>query len=295
MTDYSQAYNDILTALGLESVPDTVVSLVPSVTESLFDLALGDRLIGRTDYCVYPEGQVERVPTVGGTKNPNIEQIITLNPGLVIANQEENRKQDVEALRAAGIPVWVTFPKTLPDAFNLLWDIMNLFDVTTMVPRVRLLEQTYDYMVALTSAQERLPRVFVPIWLDPLMTFNSDAYAHDLLRVCGAENVFANRERQYPLAADHGQQASQDAGERDVRYPRVTWDEVVEAQPEIILLPDEPYAFTAEHLEQFSRLDVPAAHNQRIHLIDGSYLTWHGTRLAYALQYLPGIIRGDED
>src|SRR5215813_10122637 len=92
--------------------PRRVVSLVPSVTESLFDLNLGDRLIAITDYCVYPEAGVARLPRIGGTKNPDVGRIINLSPDLVIANQEENRKEDVLALQEAGIPVWVMFPRT---------------------------------------------------------------------------------------------------------------------------------------------------------------------------------------
>src|SRR5215510_12390416 len=122
--------------------PQRVVSLVPSVTESLFDLTLGNRLIAITDYCIYPAEGVARLPRIGGTKNPDIARIIEMRPDLVIANQEENRREDVEALQAAHIPVWVTFPKTVADAFNLLWNIMDVFDEPAMVPRVRLIEQT---------------------------------------------------------------------------------------------------------------------------------------------------------
>lgn len=284
----------------VDSVPASVVSLVPSITESLFDLGLGSRLVGRTDYCIYPEGLVDGIPTVGGTKNPAIERIIALRPSLVIANYEENRKADVEALQAADIPVWVTFPRTVPDVFTLLWNLMYLFDQTDMAPRVRLIEKHYDMVLNMSEAnEENLPRVFVPIWHDPLMTFNKDTYAHDLLRVLGGANVFAKRERQFPLAADMGNAqplAADDErlSERDTRYPRVSDDEVEAAQPDIILLPSEPFAFTEAHRPLFQKLDVPAVANQRIHLVDGSLLTWHGTRLAHALAHLPALFRLDE-
>ena len=163
-------------------------------------------MVGITDYCIYPKEGVARLPRIGGTKNPDVKRIIELAPDLVIANQEENRKEDVLALEAAGIPVWVTFPRTLADAFNLLWNIMHIFDEPVMVPRVRLMEQTVDWSAHQRTKIEESPcRVFVPIWLDPLMTFNADTYIHDLLRVCGAANVFADRDRQYPLKADLGQ------------------------------------------------------------------------------------------
>mgnify|MGYP005840963955 CR=1 FL=1 len=277
--------------------PRRVVSLVPSLTETLFDLALGHTLAGRTDYCIYPQDKVASVPSVGGTKNPNIAQILTLNPDLVMANQEENRKEDVEALRAAGVTVWLTFPKTVQDALNLMWDIMNAFDNTQMVPRVRLIEYTYDRLNTMAEAREvtqALP-VFVPIWLEPLMTINADTYVHDVLRVCGGTNVFANRERLYPLSADLGQASPYPEGDarlvgRDTRYPRVTWEEVTQRDPHVILLPSEPFAFDESHLPIFYGLNVKASRDARIHLVDGSYLTWHGTRVAYAMNELPSIL-----
>ncbi len=277
--------------------PQRVVSLVPSVTESLFDLTLGNRLIGITDYCVYPVDGVANIPRIGGTKNPDIARIIDMRPDLVIANQEENRKEDVLALRAAKIPVWVTFPRTVADAFNLLWNIMHVFDEPSMVPRVRLIEQTMDWVwrISEKKVEDAVCRVFVPIWLDPLMTFNHDTYASDLLRVCGAVNVFADRERQYPLAADLGESEPLPADDsrivgRDVRYPRITLDEVVAAQPDVILLPNEPFEFTVDHISLFAELDIPAARNKRIMLVDGSLLLWHGTRIAQALNALPDLL-----
>lgn len=276
--------------------PRRVVSLVPSTTESLFDLGVGDRLVGITDYCVYPQAQTARLPHIGGTKNPDIERIISLNPDLVIANQEENRREDVEKLRDAGIPVWVTFPKTVRESLNLLWAIMEVFDEASMVERVRAIEWTCDWLERLAEQREGNElRVFAPIWFDPLMTFNRDTYMHDLLRVCGAANVFASRERHYPLAADLGQAeplAPDDPKikDRDIRYPRITLDEMINAQPDIILLPDEPFAFDETHREQFLALDIPAARSGRVHLMDGSLLTWHGTRIAHAFQDLPSLL-----
>jgi ABC-type Fe3+-hydroxamate transport system substrate-binding protein len=281
--------------------PGTVVSLVPSVTESMFDLNLGSRLIAVTDYCVYPPEGVARLPKIGGTKNPDVQRIIDMRPELVIANQEENRKEDVEDLQAAGIPVWVTFPRTVRDAMNLLWNIMYVFEETSMVPRVRLIEQTLDWVEGISRAKEdRVCRVFAPIWHDPLMTFNADTFAHDLLFVCGGTNVFAERERQYPLSADLGKTEPYNADDprvsgRDTRYPRITLEEVTEAQPDVILLPSEPFHFTESHIPQFAALDVPAARNNRIHLIDGSLLTWHGTRVAYALNAIPELMCPEED
>lgn len=275
--------------------PRTVVSLVPSVTESLFDLNLGDRLIAVTNYCVHPAEKVAHLPHIGGTKNPDVERIIAMQPDLVIANQEENRKEDVERLQAAGIPVWVTFPRTVRDAFNLLWNIMHVFDEPSMVERVRAIEWTCDWLERMDESRKKPCRVFAPIWLDPLMTFNADTFIHDLLRVCGGTNVFGDRERQYPLAADLGEAEPYSADDpriagRDTRYPRVTLEEVEAAQPDVILLPSEPYAFGEDHISLFAALNVPAADNGRIVPIDGSLLTWHGTRMARAFDVIPNLL-----
>jgi len=276
--------------------PQRVVSLVPSVTESLFDLNVGSRVIAITDYCVYPAEGVANLPRIGGTKNPDVQRIIQLTPDLVIANQEENREEDVAALRQAGIPVWVTFPNTVLEAINLLWNIMHVFDEPSMVPRVRLIEQTYDWIVRMAETREQPCRVFAPIWYEPLMTFNEYTYTHDLLRVCGGTNVFAGRERRYPLAADLGEAEPYTVNDphvqgRDTRYPRVSLEEVEAAQPDMILLPSEPYPFSEEHIPLFAALDTPARNrNGGIILVDGSLLTWHGTRLAHAMNIIPPLL-----
>jgi ABC-type Fe3+-hydroxamate transport system substrate-binding protein len=278
----------------VDYVPQRVVSLVPSMTESLFDLNLGSHVIGVTDYCTRPAEGVRRLPRLGGTKNPNIEAIVALRPDLVIMNQEENRRVDAEALQAAGIPTWVTHPNTVREALDLLWTIMDVFEEPSMVPRVRLIEVAYEWTLGVTKEQTP-KRVLVPIWRDPWMTFNRETYIHDLLSTCGAENVFADRVRRYPLRADLGLAEALPADDprlqdRDTRYPRITLEEVVAAQPEIVLLPDEPYVFTQADADEIARLDIPAARNGQIHLVDGSLLTWHGTRIAYALRDLPPLL-----
>lgn len=278
----------------VDYVPQRVVSLVPSVTESLFDLNIGSRVVAVTDYCTRPAEGVKKLPKVGGTKNPNIEAIVALHPDLVIMNQEENRKADADSLTAAGVPIWLTHPNTVREALDLLWTIMDVFEEPSMVPRVRLIEVAYEWTLGVT--RDFAPkRAFVPIWRDPWMTFNRDTYIHDLLHTCGVENVFADRTRRYPLAADIGDAEplpddDPRVPERDVRYPRISLDEVVAVQPDLVLLPDEPYVFTQNDADELASLDIPAAKNGQIHLVDGSLLTWHGTRIAYALRDLPPLL-----
>ncbi len=294
-------------SLGLNHPPQRVVSLVPSVTETLFEFGLGDALVGVTDYCIYPEA-AQHQPKMGGTKNPNLARIQAALPDLIIANQEENRKEDVEALRAAGFKVWVTFPCAVQEAIDGLSAITRLFRVPRFGQQIAMLEKSLEW--ASLAAENATPvRVFCPIWREPAiadgparwwMTINEDTYLHDLLRVCGGENIFAGRQRQYPLAADLGTPSllarsptvpQREANGRDTRYPRVTPEEVADRAPEVILLPSEPYAFAEADLAAFEAWpDLPAVQNQRVHLIDGSLLTWHGIRLARALAELPAVL-----
>ena len=281
--------------------PERVVSLVPSVTESLFDLGLGHTVIGITDYCLHPADKISGLPRLGGTKNLRVADVSALNPDLVIANKEENARADVEAIQAAGVPVWVTFPKSVRDAIDLLWDIIRRLNVPQQGPRLVALETAYEWATtAAANTETPAPRVFCPIWRADAatpawwMTISSDTYVSDVITVCGGQNVFADRDRRYPLAADlDPAQSSRPAPDRDMRYPRLTLDEILAAQPEVILLPTEPYAFSeadADFWRQFP--DLPAAQNGRIHLVDGSLLTWHGTRLGRALQEIPSLIMG---
>ncbi|MGH2522403.1 MAG: cobalamin-binding protein [Anaerolineales bacterium] len=292
-----------LDSLGLQSgqPPRRVISLVPSITESLFDLGLGDRLVGITDYCVHPADKVTALPRVGGTKNPDLARIKAALPDLIIANREENRKADIEALQAEGFKVWVTFPRSVREAIDLLWATIRLFGVPLMGQRLSVLETTYEWS-SLAAANMPPVRVFCPIWREPeatdgvsaprwWMTFNRETYTHDLLRVCGGQNVFADRDRLYPLAADLGETPPESATvdlDRDTRYPRVTPAEVAERAPEVILLPSEPYPFTEADLSAFGAFpEIPAVRNGRIVLVDGSLLTWPGSRVARALAEVP--------
>jgi len=246
--------------------PDTparrIVSLVPSLSEALFALGLGERLVGVTEWCVHPADGVAPLPKVGGTKNPDLSVILALAPDLVIANQEENRRRDVEKLQAAGVPVWVTYPRTVREGAALLRELAGLgADAARVRDVVAPVEQ------AVHEAERVRPlrpvRVFCPIWRDPWMSVGADTYAHDLLSLCGGANVFAAREQR--------------------RYPRVGLDEVVASAPEVVLLPDEPYRFSSSDVAELGQLDVPASRNGRIHVIDGTWVSWYGPRIARAI------------
>ncbi len=273
-----------------ERPPRRIVSLVPSLTETLFELGLGDRVVGRTDYCIYP-AEARSIPAVGGTKNPDLARILALHPDVVFVNVEENREADARALAAQGIPVAVSFPRSVAEAIALIRHLTALFGLS----RPPVLEEIEELEAARRQTiPERRPRVFCAIWKDPWMTFNAETYAHDVLTLCGGENVFARRRRRYPLAADLNPEAPARPVARDDRYPRLSEEEIRRAAPELILLPSEPYPFQPEDVATIRArfADTPAGRAGRVRWIDGSLLFWHGTRLRHALRILPEVLHG---
>lgn len=268
--------------------PVRVVSLVPSLTESLFDLGFGSSVVGITDYCSQPAGKVEMLSRVGGPKDARLEDILSLQPDLVIANREENTKELVEALIRAAIPVWVTYPRTVNQSLEMLEKMATIFRSQAALDLVRSLETAVDWA---RSAAAELPtlRYFCPIWQedDPSigrcwMTFTNDTYLADLLGLFGGQNVF-------------GEWADQDSHDQakptGSRYPRAVLEAVVRADPELILLPDEPYRFTESDRKDFFSLfwNTTASKKEKILLVDGRLITWFGTHLAKAIDALPDL------
>ena len=275
--------------------PHTVVSLVPSDTYSLFALGAGDRLVGRTEYCFEPSAKVESIATVGGTKNADVAKIIELRPDLVLANQEENTKRDLERIAQADIPVYVSFPKRVADGLAHLAKLARILGLEGDASVRELLKKGYeDLREAEALRSQKAPlRAFLPIWMDPLMTIDGVTFISDALDLAGAYNVFADRPRRYPLAADLGKAeplpAEKIAG-RDTRYPRIALEEVTARAPEIVLLPNEPHAFTDEDAEVFRALPIPAAAKGAVLLVDGKDFSWYGARALEGLETTRRIV-----
>jgi ABC-type Fe3+-hydroxamate transport system substrate-binding protein len=249
--------------------PLRIVSLIPSTTELLCHLGLADALVGITVYCREPAALLRGKTRIGGEKDPDLERIRALAPDLVVANVEENRREDVDALRAAGIAVHVTYPRTAAGAIAM---IRELGDLTGTAARAQALADGLEARLAAArehAARRPAARVFYAIWRDPYMTVNADTYVSDVLSVCGAANVFG------------------DAGDR---YPAVTLEEIASRRPDVILLPDEPFRFRPVHVRDFAAYaEVPAVRDGRIHLVDGKPFSWHGARLGDALSTLPAL------
>jgi ABC-type Fe3+-hydroxamate transport system substrate-binding protein len=287
--------DDMKRALTFGAAPKRVVSLVPSDTFSVAAIGCGASLVGRTDYCELPADVVAKLPSVGGTKNPKVDAICDLSPDLVIANQEENTKHDLELLVQRGVKVLVAFPKRAADGLAHLARLARIFRVEGD-PAVRaLLKQGYDVIREAEEARGRLTPLstFCPIWMDPLMTINGDTFISNMLDLAGASNVFVDRERRYPLAADLGQatplSGDRTAG-RDTRYPRITMDELVVRAPELVLLPDEPHPFSEEDAQVFRALAIPAAARGAVVRTGGKDLCWYGAQTIEGLPRLRALV-----
>ncbi len=282
-------FDDLDRELVLGRSPSRVVSLVPSETFNVVALGAGDRLVGRTDYCVHPAGLA--MPALGGPKNPRVDELLALEPDLVLANKEENTKGDLERIVAAGVKVFVSFPRRVADGLAHLGRLTRVLG-TGERPGVKArLRDGYHALRDAEAARATLTPlgVFVPIWMEPLMTIHGDTFMSDLLDLVGLQNVFADRERRYPLAADLGRApplSPEEVGGRDTRYPRVTLDEVTARAPEHVLLPDEPHPVSDADAAVFRALDVPAARRGLVLACEGRDLCWPG---AQALDALPRL------
>jgi hypothetical protein len=249
--------DDLGRTLAFGRAPARIVSLVPSDTYSVIALGARDRLVGVTTYCEAPG-----VPTIGGTKDIDVDAVIALAPDLVIANQEENARKPLEAL-AGRVPVLVSLPRTVEQGIAHLARLSRILGLGEDVVR-----RGY----AIPNAMAPTRRAVMPIWMDPLMTLNADTFGSDVLAHVGIANAFGDRLRLYPLAADLGKTVPQDAGERDVRYPRITLDEITRRGADLILLPDEPHAFSADDEAVLQRA-LPGA---RVVRISGKDVFWYG-------------------
>lgn len=264
-----EVLDDAGRALVLPEAAQRIVSLVPSLTETLFALGCARTVVGVTRYCTEPAEAVKRVERVGGTKNPDCERIRALRPDLVVVNAEENRREDFEALERSGLTVFVSFSHRARDVVEL---IRKLGVLTATVAAAQTLG---DEIAAVLQQIERHStsarrRVFCPIWKNPWMSFNQETYADDMLWLAGGANV---------------------CRERTERYCTVELDDIAAADPEVILLPDEPYVFAPKDLASLAPLSATSAHrHHRIHFIDGKALSWYGPRTATALRYLERIV-----
>ena len=245
-----------------------IVSLCPSLTELVFDLGLGDSLVGVTKFCVHPADGVRDIEKVGGTKTPKVPRIVELGPDLVLLNQEENRIEDAEALEAAGISCHVSFPKTAVDTAEM---VRSIGDAVRRSDEAEQIARAIEN--AARRAREAAAEVGSPvryaylIWREPLMTVSDDTFVADLLRLAGGRNVF---------------------GDRPKRYPVVEAEEMAAAAPDAVLLSTEPFPFQPKHIDEIAR-DTGLAPEIFL-IVDGEMLSWHGSRTPAGIDYAVEVI-----
>ncbi|MET9340128.1 helical backbone metal receptor [Nonomuraea sp. NPDC003804] len=241
------AVDDTGREVRVPATVERVVSLVPSLTESV---APTGKLVGATDWCTHPAGL--DVVRVRGTKNPDLDRIMALAPDVVLANAEENREPDLEALRQAGIAVWVTRIETVEAAFVSLG---RMFELACRTPEPEWLERARRAWDLPEPAVRRT--AIIPIWRRPWMVVGRDTFTGDVLRRLGVDNLYAAHPE---------------------RYPRIPLAELVAKDPDVVVLPDEPYAFCAD--------DGPECFAGSA-LVSGRLLTWYGPSMVEA----PDVLR----
>jgi ABC-type Fe3+-hydroxamate transport system substrate-binding protein len=235
-----------------------VISLVPSITEALFDLGLTENeVIGRTKFCIHPKEKVKNIPIIGGTKNINIEKIKSLKPDLILANKEENIKEQVEALMD-DCKVIVTNVETIEDNYYLLKQLGHLFHKEEKAQIFNL--KTYE---VLNQAKiDSAIKVAYLIWNNPYMTVGSDTFIHRILSEIGFENIFKHTNR----------------------YPEIKTEDLAEA--DVIMLSSEPFPFKEKHIAELKGV-YP---DKKIMIVDGEAFSWYGTHIAKCEHYFKELL-----
>lgn len=237
----------------LRQLPQRIISLVPSQTELLFDFGLDEEIIGVTKFCVHPSDKCKSKTKIGGTKQFNFDLIDSLSPDLIIGNKEENYKEGIDRLKEH-YPVWMSDVYGLEDALSMIASVGEMVGkvekATALVDRI---QESFNNFITPISK-----KALYLIWRNPYMVVGTNTFIHEMMLVCGFDNVVKDRER----------------------YPVVSAEEIMDLNPDVILLSSEPYPFKEKHIEAFQQMAPKAT----IILVDGEMFSWAGSRL----QYTPG-------
>jgi len=253
-------YTDqMMREIRLNKPPSRIVCLVPSITELLYDLGLFEQIAGITKFCIHPETVFRSKPHIGGTKKINHLKIAEINPDLIIANKEENTKDDIEELEKK-YPVWISDIKTLEHAIQM---ISMLGEVTGTQSKALELNNTITQQFNLISKASNVRSLYL-IWRNPYMAAGAGTFIDDMMERCGFENVL----------------------NQSNRYPSLDKKQISELNPELILLSSEPYPFKQKHILEIKEI-VP---DSNIQLVDGEFFSWYGSRLAGAPGYFNTLI-----
>lgn len=239
--------------------PLRIVSLVPSQTELLYALGLSVEVVGQTLFCIHPEQMHRDKPRVGGTKNVSIDKVMALNPDLIIANKEENDEQTIRKL-AELCPVWISDIVGLDSAVDM---ILKVGDLVGKVEAAQELTRKIETGFRSLTSQYSKTCVYL-IWRKPWMAAGHDTFINEMLERLGLHNL---------ALSFHS------------RYPELTSEWLVEAQPQVLLLSSEPYPFKEKHLEELHLL----CPDSQILLVDGELFSWYGSRLQYSPAYFQDL------
>ena len=239
----------------IPTLPQRIISLVPSQTELLYDLGLKDRIVGQTIFCVHPSEYFKSSTKIGGTKKLNLEKIASLKPDLIIANKEENQKDQIEEL-AKDFPVWISDVNTLEDALSMIKSLGEITETQNKVSKIisQINQSRNDFLKQSKPKQS----VIYLIWNNPYIAVGTDTFINTMLTEAGFENAI-----------------------NQSRYPEITLDEIQQINPDWVFLSSEPFPFKDEHkLEMDKLLEA----NKSV-LVDGEMFSWYGSRLVKAYDY----------
>ncbi len=244
-----------------ERYPERIVSLVPSQTELLWSLGLGERVVGITKFCVRPGVWFRQKTRVGGTKTVHLQRVAALKPDLILANREENEREQVEAL-AEHYPVWVSDVYDLPSALGMIRQVGALTGKpTTAQALAQRIEMLFEQCAPEPAWRARRAAYF--IWRKPWMVAGGDTFIHAMLQAAGFDNVFAHQRR----------------------YPEILLADLVAYAPEVLMLSSEPYPFREKHFSEFWQ----ACPQAQVLLVDGEMFSWYGSRLLEAPPYFQAL------
>jgi len=245
--------------IQIKHPPQRIISLVPSQTELLFDLGLGDRIVGITKFCNHPLDKVNRIPKVGGTKKLNFDSIQSLTPDLIIGNKEENEQTQIEFLMNH-YPVWMSDIVTLHDALQMISGIGSI--TNTQARADVLIARITENFAGLMPCKTTLKVVYL-IWKKPFMAAGPGTFINVMLQYCGFVNIIEKE-----------------------RYPELALAEMQNLKPDAVLLSSEPYPFKGKHINEFKSIFPDSG----IHLVDGEMFSWYGSRLLLAAEYFRQLV-----
>ncbi|BAX79572.1 helical backbone metal receptor [Labilibaculum antarcticum] len=256
MADFLKATDDLGREINIPFPPKRIISTVPSTTEFLFDLGIGDRVISRTKFCKYPADKIAKLPNIGGPKDLYFDKIRLLDPDLILANEEENSRIQIEEL-AKEFPVYVCKVRNYDEA---LQNILNTGKIVGAEPKSHEIANKIHARFNQLPINSNSCSVLYLVWKDPYMAVGKDTFINSMIEKCGFRNAIEDI---------------------DSRYPKLSKEEIIDLNPDLIFLSSEPFPFTKKHIQDIQNL-LP---NTKIELVDGEMFSWFESHLLKAGTY----------